>query len=95
MRCTGHGLLFSTGAGNDLLLERNGALIRLMAAEDEPSDLDLEDVNGDGLMDLVVLIEDRLGIALGQQGDAFADWQPAHHLFQPGHLGRDQKGYLH
>lgn len=78
MRCTGHGLLFSTGAGSDLLLERNGALIRLMAVEDVPSDLDLEDVNGDGLMDLVVLIEDRLGIALGQQGDAFAPlrWLP-------------------
>lgn len=78
MRCTGHGLLFGAGGSGDVLLERNGALVRLLSVGETTSDMDFEDVNGDGLMDLLVLANGRLGVAFGQAGDAFApmSWLP-------------------
>lgn len=94
MRCTGHGLLFQQMPGADLVLERHGALVRLMGLDGEPRDLDLDDVDGDGLMDVVVEMEGKLGVAFGQAGDTFSSlrWLPADYEVSSWDVQRDLGG---
>lgn len=74
LRCTGHGLIFGNGADNSLLLERNGAMVRLKDLGSAADDVDLEDVDGDGRLDLIVQVGDRLGVSFGEAPESFAAW---------------------
>ncbi len=74
-RCTENGLIVGVDEDGQLLLERNGAMMRLGKLNGHVEDLDFVDLNGDGLGDAIVQQEQRLKVALGRPTGGLGPWK--------------------